>query len=284
MNNQVVWKWSSAMTALLVLLLGGCIIICNSCSTTPPCKAERTVAVSGDMATEVLLSAQTSNGNITVQGRQVGGCEVTAHITARDNTEQEAKDLAEAVAVSLIPSQQGITVDIKKPESELSSHIDVSLDIKMPGQNRLDLKTSNGNIKVSDISRDIALHTSNGNITLNHIAGPIAAYTTNGNVDCHDVGKDFQARTSNGNVNVIFSESAEGASRIDIETSNGSIGITPPKTFSATVDAATSNGKITSNKALTVQGDISKDSLHGTIGTGAGTCQLHTSNGSIHIN
>ena len=91
MNNQVICKWSSAMTVLLALLLGGCIIICDSCSTTPPCKAERTVTVAGDMATEVLLSAQTSNGNIKVQGRQAGGCEVTAYITARGNTEQEAR-------------------------------------------------------------------------------------------------------------------------------------------------------------------------------------------------
>ena len=282
MNNQVIWKWSSGMTALLALLLGGCVIVCDSCSA-PPHKAERTVTVSGDMATEVLLSAQTSNGNIKVQGQESAGCEVTAHITARGNTEQEAREMADGVEVTLVPSEQSLKIDIKKPESELSKHIGVSLDIKMLGQNRLDLKTSNGNIDIGDISRGITLHTSNGNINLNHIAGPIAAYTTNGNVDCRDVGKDFQARTSNGNVNVIFSESAEGASRIDIETSNGSIRVTPPKSFSAAVDAATSNGKVTCDRAITVQGDISKNSLRGTLGTGEGTCRLHTSNGSIHI-
>ncbi len=282
MNNQIIWKWSSAMTVLLTLLLGGCIIICDSCDMTPPHKAERTVTVSGDMATDKMLSAQTNNGNIKVQGQESAGCEVTAHITARGNTEQEAQEIADGVEVALVPSEQGLKIDIKKPESELSKHIDVSLDIKMPGQNRLDLITSNGNINIGDISRGITLHTSNGNVTLNHTAGPIAAYTSNGNVDCRDVGKDFQARTSNGNVNVIFSESAEGASRIDIETSNGSIRVTPPKSFSATVDATTSNGKITSG--ITIQGSVSKNSLHGTVGSGEGTCRLRTSNGSIHIN
>jgi hypothetical protein len=280
MNNQVIWKWSSAMTVLLVLLLGGCVIICNSCDM-PPCKVHRSVTVSGEMATDKMLSTQTRNGYIKVQGWDSAGCEVTADITARGNTDQEAQTIADGVTVSLVPSEGGLTVHIKKPESELSKYIDVSLDIQMPGQNRLDLQTSNGNINISDISRGIALHTSNGNVTLNHTAGPIAAYTSNGNVDCRDVGKDFQARTSNGNVNVIFSESAEGASRIDIETSNGSIRVTPPKSFSATVDAATSNGKITSG--ITIQGDISKNSLRGTIGSGEGTCRLHTSNGSIYI-
>jgi len=50
------------------------------------------------------------------------------------------------------------------------------------------------------------------------------------------------------------------------------------------VDASTSNGKIATNKSITVQGDISKNNIQGTIGDGRGVCRLHTSNGSIHIN
>jgi hypothetical protein len=282
MNTCIRDKWLSVISALLVLPLGGCIIICNSC-TEPQFKAQRTVIVSADMTTDALLSAQTNNGDIKVEGRPVDGCEVTANITARADTEQEANQLAEAVVISLVPSQQGVVVDIKKPDSELSKYIGVSLDIKMQGQNRLDLKTSNGNIEINDIGRDVALHTSNGNIVLNRTSGPITARTSNGSMDCRDAGKNIQAHTSNGNISVVFNENAEGVNQINLETSNGSIHITPPKSFSAKVDASTSNGKITSNKPITVQGDISENDLHGTIGNGQGVCRLHTSNGSIHI-
>lgn len=283
MHKCINRKWLHAITAVLVFPLGGCILICNSCST-PPHKAERIVTVSAEAATDMTLCAATSNGNIKVEGQPAGGCEVTAKITARGNSEQEARDMAEAVVVALVPSQQGLEVDIKKPQSELSKHIGISLDIKMPEQNRLNLKTSNGNIDISNISRDVELHTSNGNIDLNRVSGPISAATSNGNVSCHDTANNLKARTSNGNISVVFTERTENPDQVELETSNGSIHLTPPAAFSAKVDASTSNGKISSNRAILVQGDISKTKLHGTIGDGRGTCRLHTSNGSIHIN
>ena len=82
MNSRIRSHWVSVMSALFFLPIGGCIIICNS-GDTPKYKAERTVAVSADMATDVLLSAQTNNGNIGVTGRDLNGCEMTASITAR---------------------------------------------------------------------------------------------------------------------------------------------------------------------------------------------------------
>jgi DUF4097 and DUF4098 domain-containing protein YvlB len=280
MNTCVGGKWLSVISFLLVLPIGGCII-CSSCA--PIYKSEHTVTVSADMATNALLSAQTNNGNISIEGRDLAGCEVTAKITARGNSEQEAADLARAVIVTLVPSQQGLAVNIKKPESELSKHISVSLDIKMPSQNRLDLKTTNGNISVNNAGLDVALSTSNGNIYLDHTPGPITARTSNGNITCRNAGKDIQAHTSNGNIIVVYDAGAANPNQINLETSNGSIHITPPQAFSAKVDASTSNGKIASNKSITVQGDISKNNLQGTIGDGRGACRLHTSNGSIHI-
>jgi DUF4097 and DUF4098 domain-containing protein YvlB len=282
MNSYIRSHWMSVMSALLVLPIGGCIIICNS-GDTPKYKAERTVAVSADMATNVLLSAQTDNGNISVAGRDLNGCEMTAGITARGNSEQEAADLADAVIVTLVPSQQGLTVNIKKPESELAKHISVSLDIKMPAQNRLDLKTSNGNISINNIGLDAVLGTTNGNIYTERTPGPVRANTSNGNVTCRNIGKDIQGHTSNGSIDVVYDAGAANPNLIDLQTSNGSIHITPPQAFSAKVDASTSNGKISAGRPITMQGDFSKTELHGTIGDGKGACRLHTSNGSISI-
>jgi DUF4097 and DUF4098 domain-containing protein YvlB len=275
-------KWLLAISALVVLPIGGCIIICSS-GNTPKYKAQRTVAVSADMTTDALLSAQTNNGNISVTGRDLNGCEMTASITARGNSEQEAADLADAVIVTLVPSQQGLAVDIKKPESEMSKHISVSLDIQVPAKNRLDLKTSNGNIHVKNVLLDAVLDTSNGNIDTERTPGPVSAKTSNGNVTCRDIGKDVRAHTSNGNIDVMYDSGAVNPNQIDLQTSNGSIHITPPQVFSAKVDASTSNGKISTGRPITVQGDFSKTELHGTIGDGKGACRLHTSNGSISI-
>jgi len=188
-----------------LLLASGCIIICNSCDDLPS-KAENTVTVSREMGTNLLLDAQTSNGNISVQGQDITTCSVTAHITARARTQEEAQSLADGTQIVLELSDMGMTVDIKKPDSELAKHISISLDITMPGQNKLNLKTS-----------------------------------------------------------------------------NGSITLRPGENFSAKIDASTSNGKVISDRPITVQGELSKTSIRGTIGDGQGNCRLRTSNGSIRI-
>lgn len=264
-----------------LLLASGCIIICNSCDDLPS-RAENTVTVSREMGTDLLLDAQTSNGNISVQGQDTTTCTVTAHITARARTQEEAQSLADGTQILLELSDMGMTVDIKKPDSELAKHISVSLDITMPGQNKLNLKTSNGNIQVSKVSQKIDLGTSNGNVTLTDTAGPVNARTSNGNVRCVNTQNDIHARSSNGNIEVAFDKTA-AASVIDLETSNGSITLRPGENFSAKIDASTSNGKVISDRPITVQGELSKTSIRGTIGDGQGNCRLHTSNGSIRI-
>ena len=162
-----------------LLLASGCIVICNSCDDLP-FKAENTVTMSREMGTGLLLDAQTSNGNISVQGQNTTTCTVTAHITARAKTQKEAQSLADGTQIVLVLSDMGMNVDIKKPDSELAKYISVSLDITMPGQNKLNLKTSNGNIQVSQVSQKIDLGTSNGNVTLIDTAGPVNAQTSNG--------------------------------------------------------------------------------------------------------
>ncbi|MEN6306729.1 MAG: DUF4097 family beta strand repeat-containing protein [Anaerohalosphaeraceae bacterium] len=264
-----------------LLLVSGCIIICNSCDT-PPHKAENTVTVSREMGTNLLLDAETGNGNISVQGQDTNTCTVIAHITARGNTQEEAQSLADGTQIVLDLSDMGMIVAIKKPDSELAKHISVSFDITMPNQNKLNLITSNGNIQVIAVSQKIDLGTSNGNITLTDTAGPVNARTSNGTIRCMNTQNDIHAHSSNGDIEITFDKTA-AASIIDLETSNGSITLTPGENFSAKIDASTSNGKVTSDRPITVQGELSKASIRGTIGDGQGDCRLHTSNGSIRI-
>ena len=81
---------------------------------------------------------------------------------------------------------------------------------------------------------------------------------------------------------MAFAKEADPHLSAELTSSNGSITLTVPAAFSGQVDASTSTGKIRTDLPVTVQGPIGK-SLKGTVGGGAGTLKLRTSNGSIQI-
>jgi len=56
-----------------------------------------------------------------------------------------------------------------------------------------------------------------------------------------------------------------------------------PPSINAQVRAHTSNGTISSDFDVKVQGTISKHSLEGAIGSGGPVLDLSTSNGSVHL-
>src|SRR2546427_128081 len=81
--------------------------------------------------------------------------------------------------------------------------------------------------------------------------------------------------SSNGSIRV---NDVDGAARL--RSSNGGIHVVNMK---GNVDAQTSNGSITSAFEVKAQGQISKHSLEGTIGTGGPVLDLSTSNGGIRL-
>jgi len=66
-------------------------------------------------------------------------------------------------------------------------------------------------------------------------------------------------------------------------TSNAGITVHLAPSIAARVKAHTSNGSISSDFDVKVQGQINKHSLEGTIGEGGPMLELTTSNGSIHL-
>jgi DUF4097 and DUF4098 domain-containing protein YvlB len=77
----------------------------------------------------------------------------------------------------------------------------------------------------------------------------------------------------------------DNANQNDVYASTNNAGITVhmPSSVAARVRAHTSNGSISSDFEVQVQGQLTKHSLEGTIGTGGPLLDLSTSNGSIHL-
>ena len=66
-------------------------------------------------------------------------------------------------------------------------------------------------------------------------------------------------------------------------TNNSNITVRLPGQVNARVSARTSNGSVSSDFELRVQGEFSKHSMEGTIGSGGPLLDLSTSNSSIRL-
>ncbi len=229
-------------------------------------------------------------------------CEVTATITARSATVEEAQSLAEKTKVTLERTPEGLKAVIDRPQKKNRESISVRLDVKVPAQTALSLRTSNGRVTVASMKKGLDAKTSNGRVEITQTKGNVTANTSNGRIDirqadaetlnlqtsngkivCEAITGDIQASTSNGSISVKYGPAADAETNIHLSTSNGSITVNTPDNYSARVEASTSNSKIHSNIPISVQGPLGKN-IKGTIGDGAGQLTLKTSNGSITIN
>ena len=258
-----------------LLTTGGCVIA--------TAKYERTVQLSARLQEGSLFVAQTHNGSITVNGADAGECNLTATITVRAITEEEAQKLAEETKVSLDPSGNKLTAKIEKPKRRSNQSISVSLNVTVPNRTDLQLMTHNGAVEITNITGQTSGTTHNGRVSAMQVSGATNLQTHNGSVRCEEISGDAQLKTHNGGVKAYYREAAPPVCNVSIISHNGSIEFAAPPDFSAQVEASTHNGSVRTDLPIAVTGKISKDKIIGTIGAGQGKLYLETHNGSIRI-
>ncbi|MBN1806133.1 MAG: hypothetical protein JW837_12865 [Sedimentisphaerales bacterium] len=277
----MVKKVSFVSILCLMVVLTGCCINIESCAMRA--KYERTVYLSSPLSPGSIFEANTHNGYIKVAGSDVTDCNITATITARAATEEEAQKLAEQTTVKLVPFGNRLTARIDKPAFLTNQSVGVSLDIQVPNKVNLELTTHNGSVAVKDVEGELNGTTHNGQITAERISGTTKLYSHNGSVICKEISGDTQLKTHNGGVRVYYSEAAPSVCDISLITYNGGIELEAPANFSGEVDMSTHNGSIRTDLPITVVGKISKSKLAGKIGSGDGKLYLETHNGSIKV-
>jgi hypothetical protein len=286
-----------------VLFLSCFVIAFMGCDDgcEPKAKYEKIVTLSAPMSADTTFEAQTHNGHIDITGADVTECRLTATITGWADTEENAKLLAEAVDIKLVPSSGKLTAKIEKPELTPRQRIGVSLDVTVPAKTGIDVvthngalriknligqikgKTHNGRVAAEKISGTVELQTHNGEVDCKEISGKTQLETHNGSITCEEISGDIELRTHNGNARASYSTTAPPVCNISAVTHNGSVRLTAPPNLSAKVEASTHNGSITTDLPITVTGKLTKTNLTGTIGAGEGRLYLETHNGSIDI-
>lgn len=274
-------------TKVLLVFLLFLLIFTGSCCINLGCwqraKYEREVRLSAPLQPGSTFAAKTHNGSIAIKGADVADCNLTATITARASSEEDAKKLAEEVKIKLEPFGNELSVRIEKPVNMVRRSVSVSLDAILPNQTNLELNTHNGAIKVANITGDIDGTTHNGRVTAEKICGTTKLRTHNGSIVCEKISGEARFKTHNGSIKLRYCEASPAVCDISAVTHNGGIDLIAPTNLSSEVDISTHNGSIKTELPITVVGKLSKRRLTGTIGAGEGKLRLKTHNGSIKI-
>jgi len=261
------------------------------------------------------ISIETFNGAVELSGWDQNTVDVSGTKFA------PSPESADALRIEATNSPDSVSLRVVRP-SDLRGGWGARFFVKMPRQAMLDLiKTSNGEIRVTDGAGPARLRSSNGSIRVQGLTGPVDAQTSNASVELLDVAGEAVVRTSNGrvhadnlkgpleantsNAGITATLAAATAGRaLRLETSNGGVDVTLPAKFdndvrigtsnapitlhmpfevNARVSARTSNASVTSDFEVRMQGEIRKSHLDGVIGNGGPLLDLNTSNGSIRL-
>jgi DUF4097 and DUF4098 domain-containing protein YvlB len=251
----------------------------------------------------------TDTGSVTVTGSSASGARVV--ITSN-------RDDLESLFNFDFNSSDGLAqVTARKKTFQWFSNVNLHFEVTVPSQTRLSIKTSGGSVKVTSLQGEQDLRTSGGSIDASEVRGNLVARTSGGSIGVRDVTGDADLGTSGGGITVnslngslqagtsggpihidsvtgravahtsggsIHAAFARGNSQGgDLSTSGGSIRASLDPASNLDIEASTSGGSVSTDLPLRVQGTISHSKLHGTLGSGGQTLQLHTSGGSIRI-
>ena len=233
-------------------------------------------------AAPAVVEAISSNGTITVRGMEgVERMSVTATLHSRGNTIEEANDRVGRIIIHMTEDSGRVRLlyDTSEQAEDVRRYSGIDFLVTLPVGADVDLTTSNGRIKATGIVGSLTADTSNGQIAVTECQGKFRLDTSNGEIRMQDVEATVDAETSNGGI--LFSgRLLPGTHRM--RTSNGAIKVTIPRDLAILIDAATSNGSITSSLPLVgdTEGKSWSASLNPPI---TSTLTLKTSNGVISI-
>ncbi|HEY6929696.1 MAG TPA: hypothetical protein VJA66_08470, partial [Thermoanaerobaculia bacterium] len=145
------------------------------------------------------------------------------------------------------------------------------------GEARVD--TSGGDIEAVRLQGPLHGETSGGSIHLEQVSGDVDVHTSGGGIRVREAGGRLVAETSGGSIDASF---AKGNSRGgSLESSGGGITVAIDPTIGLMIDAEGSH--VQTDLPLRVQGELSRGSLHGALGSGGERLKLRTSGGGIRI-
>jgi hypothetical protein len=174
-----------------------------------------------------------------------------------------------------MPHQYGIHISWRSPR--------VRIEVQVPQETALDLRSSDGHIRVDGTSGAAKLDSGDGHIEVHDFNGALRAHTSDGHMTIDGVFTDVDLRTGDGQVDFAARPGSKLISPWTIRTSDGRVEARLPQDLAAELYAHTGDGHITFDFPITVSGSIERSRIRGTLNGGGPQLEISTGDGSIRI-
>lgn len=210
------------------------------------------------------IEIEAVNGPITITGKSgISSVKIWGERIVESDSYEDAEKHLENLEVLISDNNDKISIKTNQPTTTCGRNYQVIYNVIIPDNWDVEVGNVNGTVEIDSLNGDIGIGLVNGDITLTEISGNILVGVTNGTV----YGKI--ALPMNG--------------LCKINTVNGQVQLSIPKTTSAALAAQVTNGTVSVTN-LTLNNMISsRNSVSGVLGSGQGTITVETVNGTISV-
>ncbi len=201
-----------------------------------------------------VFSIENQNGSIDI--------EVGSESSVRIEAEKEARSEEELRDLQIVVEGSGDSVSVRTLHHSRRGSGYVNYRIVLPAEAQVTVSTANGEVSVTGIR------------------GRVQAQSVNGALRIEDISGEIEAETTNGSIRASYLRVEGGRHRF--ETTNGEVRVYLPADAGGDLDAETVNGAIEVNFPLNLT-RTSRRHIRGSFGTGSGSFEISTVNGSVTV-
>ena len=211
------------------------------------------------------------NGRITAEPTNGSELIVEGRRTAKARSDEAAKELLAKLEIREEVGESTVRVESRPPRLSGFSGHEIEWTIKVPKGVVVDLRTTNGGVRLNDLSNDIHAKTTNGGVKgVNITPGVIEASAVNGGVE------------------FALASPLDATDSIDMETVNGGVELAMPSESKATIAARCVNGGVHVDGLEIAKEQQDNDferrrRLNGTMNGGGAKVNMSTTNGGVRL-
>jgi DUF4097 and DUF4098 domain-containing protein YvlB len=159
----------------------------------------------------------------------------------------------------------------------------VDIDIHMPREGRVALRTGDGNIRMASFKGNVDIESGDGAEELDALDGYLRAHSGDGNIRAAGRFDAMDISTGDGRIDARAADGSSLASSWSLRSGDGNVTLELPNNLAADVDLKTGDGRIIVDVPLTMEGRLNSNNIRGKLNGGGNLLSIHTGDGSIRL-
>jgi len=206
-------------------------------------------------------------GAVSVEASAGRDLEMTARRVAKSTSEASAREQLDRVSIADAASEREVRVTVEYPRVNGLNSVEVEWEIKVPAGVAVDIRNTNGSLRMAGLDAAVAGRTSNGRIQAEALTSP-----------------SVDVKTTNGRILIDYARPLVDSDQVAIDSTNGGVTLTIPESSRLSLKADLTNGEFDFvDLPVQASGPSSRHHFEGTLNGGGARVDMSTTNGSVHL-